>query len=361
MSRQAPRSTPRPAPQPPVRATLRTAGALAEAGLLSQAALPAAEQVARRYAVAVTPHLADLMADRPIDDPIRRQFIPASEELLVTREELGDPIGDETHAPVKGIVHRYRDRVLLKPLHACAVYCRFCFRREDVGPGGDVLNDAELAAALDYIRGHDEIWEVILSGGDPLLLSPRRLKTIIAALNDIAHVGVIRIHTRIPVADPARVTPALLRALKGDKAVYVVLHCNHADELTVEARKACARLIDAGHPMLAQSVLLKGVNDDTATMERLMRGLVALRIKPYYLHHADLAHGTGHFRTTIEQGQAIMGELRGRVSGLCQPTYVLDIPGGHGKVPIGPNYLRQDGETWTVTDPNGEEHLYPPR
>lgn len=361
MSRLAPRPTPIAAPQAPAQATLRQAKALAQAGLLSPDAVPAAEQVARRYAVAVTPHLADLMAARPSDDPLRRQFIPAGEELVVAREELGDPIGDDSHAPVKGIVHRYRDRVLLKPLHACAVYCRFCFRREDVGPGGDALNDAELAAALDYIRGHDEIWEVILSGGDPLLLSPRRLKTIVSALRQIAHVGVIRIHTRIPVADPARITSAMVSALKCDKAVYVVLHCNHADELTVETRAACAHLIGAGIPMLAQSVLLKGVNDDSATMERLLRALVAARIKPYYLHHGDLARGTGHFRTTIERGQEILRDLRGRVSGLCQPSYVLDIPGGHGKVPIGPNYLRQDGDGWTVTDPNGEDHAYPPR
>ena len=361
MSRSAPQPTSRIAPQAPAQATLRQAKALAEAGLLSADAVPVAEQVARRYAIAVTPHLAALMAERPSDDPLRRQFIPTGEELVVAREELGDPIGDESHAPVKGIVHRYRDRVLLKPLHACAVYCRFCFRRENVGPGGDVLSDAELDSALDYIRGHDEIWEVILSGGDPLLLSPRRLQTIIAALNDIAHVGVIRIHTRIPVADPARITPAVLRALKSEKAVYVVLHCNHADELTAQTRAACARLIDAGHPMLAQSVLLKGVNDDSATMERLLRTLVAARIKPYYLHHPDLARGTGHFRTGIEQGQAILRDLRGRVSGLCQPSYVLDIPGGHGKVPIGPTYLRQDGDGWTVTDPNGADHAYPPR
>lgn len=359
MSRAASRSA-RPLPAA-ARTTLRTAKALNDAGLLPDAALPAAEQVARRYAIAVPQHLAKTMDGRGSDDPLRRQFIPSAEELVVAREELSDPIGDETHSPVRGIVHRYKDRVLLKPLHACAVYCRFCFRREDVGPGGDALNDTELNAALDYIRSHDEVWEVILSGGDPLLLSPRRLKSIIAALNEIAHVGVIRIHTRIPVADPARITPSLVRALKGGKAVYVALHCNHADEMTPETRKACARLIDAGLPMLAQSVLLKGVNDDAVTMEHLMRALVAARIKPYYLHHGDLAHGTGHFRTGIQEGQAILRDLRGRVSGLCQPAYVLDIPGGHGKVPIGPNYLRQEADGWIVTDPNGGEHEYPPR
>jgi lysine 2,3-aminomutase len=334
-----------------------------DAGLLEEAGRSAAEQVARRYAIAVPAHLAKTMAGRHADDPLRRQFVPAAEELVVAREELADPIGDDTHSPVKGIVHRYQDRVLLKPLHACAVYCRFCFRREDVGPGGDALNDDELQAALGYIRQHEEVWEVILSGGDPLLLSPRRLKTIIDALNGMPHVGVVRIHTRMPVADPARITPALVRALSCDKAVYVALHCNHADELTPETRAACARLIAAGLPMLAQSVLLKGVNDDPATMEKLMRALVAARIKPYYLHHGDLAHGTSHFRTGIAEGQAILRDLRGRVSGLCQPAYVLDIPGGHGKVPIGPTYLRPDpdGSGWVVTDPNGGEHEYPPR
>jgi lysine 2,3-aminomutase len=165
----------------------------------------------------------------------------------------------------------------------------------------------------------------------------------------------------MPVADPARITPALVRALSCDKAVYVALHCNHAGELTPETRAACARLINAGLPMLAQSVLLKGVNDDPATMEKLMRALVAARIKPYYLHHGDLAHGTSHFRTGVAEGQAILRALRGRVSGLCQPAYVLDIPGGHGKVPIGPTYLRPDGDGWIVTDPNGGEHEYPPR
>lgn len=360
-SRPARPKTAQPSGAPAARTTLRTAKALNDAGLLPDAALPATEQVARRYAIAVPPHLAKALIGRSVDDPLYRQFIPSADELMVAREELGDPIGDDTHATVKGIVHRYPDRVLLKPLHACAVYCRFCFRREDVGPGGDALNDAELSAALDYVRSHDAIWEVILSGGDPLLLSPRRLKSIIAALNEIEHVGVIRIHTRMPVADPSRITSSLVRALKGDKAVYVVLHCNHADELTPETRGACARLIDAGMPMLAQSVLLKGVNDDAATMERLMRALVAARIKPYYLHHGDLAHGTGHFRTGIAEGQAILRDLRGRVSGLCQPTYVLDIPGGHGKVPIGPNYLQQDEDGWIVTDPNGDTHDYPPR
>jgi len=348
-------------PEPPAR-VLRDADALAEAGLLDGDAVAAARQVARRYAVAVTPHLAE-GARR--SDAIARQFVPSAEELVIAREELGDPIGDESHmplqdgAPVKGIVHRYADRVLLKPIHACAVYCRFCFRREQVGPGGDALDANELQAALDYIRAHREIWEVILSGGDPLVMSPRRLREIIEQLAAIDHVGVIRIHTRLPVADPAKIDAETVAALTCAKAVYVVLHCNHADELTPEAKAACARLVDVGIPMLAQSVLLAGVNDDEAAMEALMRALVANRIKPYYLHHPDLARGTGHFRLPIERGQEILRGLRGRVSGLCQPTYVLDIPGGHGKVPIGPSYLARDEAGWTVADPHGNRHDYP--
>jgi len=339
--------------------TLRDADALHDAGLLAGGDVTAAKQVARRYAIAVTPHLAEGALG---SEAIARQFVPSADELVIAREELGDPIGDEAHAPVKGIVHRYADRVLLKPIHACAVYCRFCFRREQVGPGGDALDAGELQAALDYIRGHGEIWEVILSGGDPLLLSPRRLREIVDALAAIDHVGVIRIHTRLPVADPAKIDGEMVAALKSTKAVYVVLHCNHADELTAEVKAACARLIGAGIPMLAQSVLLKGVNDDAAAMEALMRGLVAARIKPYYLHHPDLAHGTGHFRLPIERGQEILRDLRGRVSGLCQPTYVLDIPGGHGKVPIGPDYLGQTAEGgWRVADPDGNQHDYPPK
>lgn len=346
--------------EPPAPQTLRDAQALAAAHLIAPGEEAAARAVAARYAVAVTPTLAEAIRD-DASGALRRQFVPAAEELVIAREELLDPIGDEAHSPVKGIVHRYADRVLLKPMHACAVYCRFCFRREQVGPGGDALDAAELDAALAYIAAHREIWEVILSGGDPLLASARRLKDLLARLAAIDHVGVIRIHTRIPVAEPAHITPALVSALRCAKAVYVVLHCNHEAELTPAARAACARLVDAGIPMLAQSVLLKGVNDDPATLERLLRALTAARIKPYYLHHPDLARGTGHFRLPLEDGRAIMGALRGRLSGIAQPTYVLDIPGGHGKVPVGPDYLAPGDAPgqWIVTDPQGATHAYP--
>jgi lysine 2,3-aminomutase len=283
--------------------------------------------------------------------------------LLTTPEERADPIGDAAHSPVKGIVHRYPDRVLLKAVHVCPVYCRFCFRREMVGPQGDgTLAPDELSAALDYIRAHDEIWEVILTGGDPLVLSPRRLAAIMRGLSDIEHVRIVRFHTRVPVVDPDHIDDALIAALKeSGKVIYVALHANHARELAPEARAACARLIDAGMPMVSQTVLLRGINDDPKVLGDLMKAFVETRIKPYYLHHPDLAPGTSHFRLDIEEGQKIVSALRGNISGLCQPTYVLDIPGGHGKAPIGENAVRGEGGCYSVSDFRGNEHPYPPR
>ena len=344
------------------RKTLRSARDFARAGLIAAGDEAAVAAVTRRHGAALTPELAAAIDPADPGDPVRRQFVPDAAELHVAPEELADPIGDAVHAPVKGIVHRYPDRVLLKPLHVCPVYCRFCFRRESVGPGGELLSDADLATALDYIRARPEIFEVILTGGDPMMLSPRRLAKIVAALDALPHVGVIRLHTRVPVADPKRVTPALLAALAADDtAVYVAIHCNHARELTPTARAAIQRLGKAGIPLLSQTVLLRGVNDDAATLAALFRALVRLKVKPYYLHHADLARGTAHFRTDIAAGQALLRALRGRLSGLCQPSYVLDLPGGFGKVPIGPCYLRQDaGGGWLVEDFQGRLHAYPP-
>jgi lysine 2,3-aminomutase len=347
------------------RQTLRSPDALIAAGLAPRDRRAALAAVAARYGLALTPDVVDLIDPADAHDPIARQFVPDPAELATRPEEMADPIGDDAHSPVEGIVHRYPDRVLLKPVHVCAVYCRFCFRREMVGRR-PALSRARLAAALDYIRAHSEIWEVILTGGDPLVLSPRRLGDIVKALAEIAHVKVIRVHSRLPLVAPARITPALVHALKAPgKATYLVLHANHARELTAKARAACARLVDAGIPMLSQTVLLRGVNDEAATLGELMRALVECRIKPYYLHHGDLAPGTAHWRTTIAEGQALMRALRGRLSGLCQPTYVLDIPGGHGKSPIGPSYLVSIGSgngtaRYEVEDFSGGRHAYPP-
>ena len=338
------------------RRALRNPSDLADAALVPRERLAALNEVAARYAVAITPGVARLIDPANPHDPIARQFVPDPRELKVEPQESGDPIGDYAHSPVEGIVHRYPDRVLLKLVNACAAYCRFCFRRETVGPGQGALKPKALDGALDYIRAHPDIWEVILTGGDPLLISPRRLKDAVRRLAAIPHVKVIRVHTRVPVVAPERVTAALVLALRMEKAAFVVLHANHPRELTKQVRAACARFIDAGIPMLSQSVLLRGVNDDAETLGELLRALVECRIKPYYLHHADLAPGTAHFRTTIAEGQALMRSLHGRLSGLCQPAYVLDIPGGHGKSPIGPCYLSDDGAT--VEDFNGKRHAY---
>jgi lysine 2,3-aminomutase len=339
--------------------TLHSIDALCDRSLVPRERMPELAEVAARYAVAITPAMAGLIDPGDAHDPIARQFVPDTRELVAQPQERHDPIGDNTCSPVEGIVHRYPDRVLLKLVNACAVYCRFCFRREMVGPGRGGLSPPALAAALDYIRGCPQIWEVILSGGDPLVLSPRRLKEVVTRLAAIAHVKVIRVHTRLPVVAPERITAALVRALRTQKAAYVVLHANHPRELTDRARAASAHFVDAGIPMLSQSVLLRGVNDDAETLGALMRALVECRIKPYYLHHADLAPGTAHFRTTIAEGQVLMRALRGRYSGLCQPTYVLDIPGGHGKSPIGPSYLSEDGGE--IEDFRGRRHRSEPR
>jgi lysine 2,3-aminomutase len=368
-----------------IAATLRHPAELVAHSLVPEAALSDLEQVAARYAVAVTADVAALIDPNDPDDPIARQYLPDVRELVLLPSEHPDPIGDHAHAPVAGIVHRYPDRVLFKLVHVCAVYCRFCFRREMVGPGKETaLSQAAYAGALDYISGHAEIWEVILTGGDPLMLSPRRLAEIMADLAAIDHVRIIRVHSRVPVADPSRISDEMVAALKVEGATtWVALHANHPRELTDTARAACGRITDAGIPMISQSVLLRGVNDDAVTLEALMRAFVECRIKPYYLHHGDLAPGTAHLRTTLAEGQALMRALRGKVSGLCQPDYVLDIPGGFGKAPVGPTYLshanylsdakasspadslsgereRQPESRYRIVDYCGDMHLYPP-
>lgn len=342
--------------------TARTGAELAAAGLVSEEQSLHIDRVAARYATAITPALSALIDPNDPDDPIARQFIPDPAELMEHPEERFDPIGDFAYSPVEGIVHRHPDRVLLKLVSVCAAYCRFCFRREMVGPGMPaVLSGAAMDAALQYIRERPEIWEVVLTGGDPLMVSERRLRELISTIAAIEHVRVIRLHTRVPVAAPERITHALVSALKSETAAtFVVLHANHPRELTEVVGAACARMIDAGIPMLSQSVLLRGVNDDVGVLAALMRAFVALRIKPYYLHHPDLAPGTAHFRLPVAKGQELMRALRRQASGICQPVYVLDIPDGHGKVPIGPNYIEVEEGGARVADTRGAKHAYPP-
>lgn len=317
-------------------------------------------EVAQRYAVAITPAMdAAINYDDP-RDPIAAQFLPDSRELDIADDELSDPIGDSAHSPVKGIVHRYPDRCLLKIVHVCPVYCRFCFRRDMVGPGGDgALTGEELDAALAYIASQPKIWEVILTGGDPFMLSPRRVRELTQRLAAVEHVKIIRWHTRVPAVDPGRVTQELVQALRADGATtYVVLHANHARELTPDARTAIARLVDAGIPMLSQTVLLKGVNDDADTLEALMRAFVECRVKPYYLHHLDRAPGTSHFRCSIARGQSLVQNLHERASGLAQPSYILDIPEGHGKVALSAPTVRACADGYEALGRDGVWRRY---
>ncbi len=342
--------------------TLRTNDELIAAGFVAPEHKAALDAVAQRYSVAITPAMADLIDPSDPNDPIARQFVPDARELIETPGETADPIGDATHSPVEGIVHRYPDRALLKIVHACPVYCRFCFRRETVGPGGEFLSGEKLDAAFDYIAQTKALWEIILTGGDPFILSPRRIRDITARLAAIDHVKVIRWHTRVPLVEPDRVTTELVEALKANgKAVWISLHTNHPREFSEAGRAAIARLADAGLPLVGQTVLLRGVNDEAATLDALFRTMVENRIKPYYLHQGDYAPGTAHLRTTLDEGQALMRALRYRLSGLAQPTYVLDIPEGFGKVPVGPAYASPANGSWTIDDPNGQRHPWPPR
>jgi len=318
-------------PEDQTSRTLRTARELASAGLIAPGDVPAIEAVAARYAVAVTPAVAALI-EAP-DDPIALQYVPDAAEAVTLSDELDDPTADGPFTPVKGVVRRYPDRALLKPLLACPVYCRFCFRREAVGPDGGLLTEAELREAIAWIAATPELREVILTGGDPLMLSPRRLAWLVRALGEIPHLEVIRLHTRVPVADPGRVTEALVAALESDRAVFVCVHANHAREFSEAARAALGRLSRAA-PLLGQSVLLRGVNDTPEALEDLFRAMLRARVKPYYLHQLDKAPGTARFRVDPAEGLRLVEGLRGRLSGLAQPTYVVETPAGGGKVPV---------------------------
>jgi lysine 2,3-aminomutase len=342
-------------------ASIKTVDALKNAGLCTAGDEDSLRSVSDHYAVSITPAVLDLIDKSNPNDPIAKQFVPSIDELTTLQQERADPIGDSAHSPVTGIVHRYPDRVLLKAVHICPVYCRFCFRREMVGPEGHgSLSQSEIDAALTYIGTHSEIWEVILTGGDPLIMSPRRLAALMNRLAAIEHVKVIRLHSRVPVVSPESISDEMISALKVQgKATYVALHANHANEFSEAARKACAKLVDNGIVMVSQSVLLKGINDDVETMSTLMRCFVENRIKPYYLHHPDLAPGTSHFRVSIADGQKLMKALRGTLSGMCQPTYVLDIPGGFGKAPLTQSAVEHlEDNKMIVEDYHGIRHSY---
>ena len=327
-------------------------------GLIKQEEFAEIQAVEKNFATKISPVMHKLIQQG--NNPITQQFVPTPNELNIQDFEREDPIGDEPFTVAKGLVHRYPDRCLLKVSPVCAVYCRFCFRKEMIGSKGESLTEEELEVCYDYIRNHPNIWEVIFTGGDPLVQPPSRLRKIFEQLHSIKHVAVLRMHTRVPIVDPKRINDNMIQALKVHTPTYVVLHANHPSEFTSEAKKAIDVLVDNGIPMYSQSVLLKGINDDERTLKDLMKCFIKHRIKPYYLHHPDLVKGTNHFRVDIETGQRLMKSIRGEISGLCQPTYVLDIPGGHGKSPIGALYLTkvQNSNHYMIEDYQGNQHLY---
>lgn len=319
---------------------------------------PQARHVSDHYEYAVTKTVQNT-AGKNENDPVVRQYRPDPRELITLPEETADPIGDHPYSPVTGIVHRHANRALFMPIKICAVYCRFCFRREQVGSGNTRLTAQELEEALLYLSDHQEIEEVILTGGDPFVCGPRYLKTLFSALDDMPHIQSIRVHTRVPVVDPERLTEDFVQALCCSKPVNIVLHINHAQEITKEAETALARLHQTGCGLYSQSVLLRGVNDHEDSLSDLFRQLVRLRVKPLYLHHPDLAPGTSHFRLPFERGMMLMRILQGKLSSLQMPRYVIDIPGGYCKVPVTPEYITRRKTHYDITAPDGQVFTYP--
>ncbi len=292
------------------------------------------EEVTGKFRMGITPYYLGLIDKNNPDCPIRKQAVPSINELNILEGEFDDPIGDIIHSPVKGIVHRYQERVLLFPTYECATYCRHCFRRRIAGRNDRSLSSAELKIAIQYIRSHAEITEVILSGGDPLLLTDESLETILKSIKKIRHVRWIRIHTRVLATLPHRITPRLIKILKGAKPVIIVTHLNHSKEITPLMRKAVKRIGDAGMMLLNQSVLLKGVNDNAKILRDLFTDLTECGVKPYYLHQCDSAKGISHFKVPLKKGIGIMKELRESMPGVCMPIYMVEIPGGRGKIPV---------------------------
>ena len=292
----------------------------------------AIEEVIQVYPMRINAYFLDLVKRK--GDSLARQVVPDSQELLDTVGFV-DPLAEEQNSPVPNLIHRYPDRVLFLVSSVCGVYCRFCTRKRRLGHT-DAIKNKDIEKGLLYIREHREVRDVLLSGGDPLLLSDARLEWILSRVREISHVEIIRIGTRVPSVLPQRITPDLVRLLKKFHPLYINVHFNHPDELTPESQNACALLADGGIPLGNQTVLLKGINDDPEIMSDLMKNLTKIRVRPYYLHQADLVKGTDHFRTTIASGLRIMESLRERISGSAVPAYVVDLPGGGGKVPLLP-------------------------
>jgi len=312
-----------------------------------------------KMTMSVTPYFASLMDPDDPSCPVRRQCVPRREELTHAPEEMADPCAEDDHSPVHGLVHRYPDRVLFLVSEMCAMYCRYCTRSRMVGEGRRTLSKVTYEAALDYIRAHREVRDVLISGGDPLMLSDRMLEYIIKSVKAIPHVEFVRIGTRVPNTLPQRVTTGLVHMLKKYNPLWMSLHFSHPKEITKRVKFACDLLADSGIPLGSQTVLLKGINDSPGTMKTLMHELLKVRVRPYYVYQCDPIYGSGHFRTPVSAGIDIMEKLRGFTSGYAVPTYVIDAPGGGGKVPVGPEYIvSRDGTKTTLRNYSGREYTY---
>jgi len=297
------------------------------------------QQCLGRLRMAITPYYLSLIDPDDPYDPVRKQAVPTVDELNVGSAELEDPLHEDTDSPVPGLTHRYPDRVLILTTDQCSMYCRHCTRRRFAGQHDQDVSMDKIDRCIDYVRSHPEVRDVLLSGGDVLCLSDAKLEAIIAKLRAIEHVEIIRLGTRTPVVMPQRVTEELCAMLKKYHPIWLNTHFNHPNEITPEAKRACAMLADAGIPLGNQSVLLRGVNDCTFTMKKLVHELVKMRVRPYYLYQCDLSMGLEHFRTPVSKGIEIIEGLRGHTSGYAVPTYVIDAPGGGGKIPVMPNYV----------------------
>jgi len=314
------------------------------------------QQVIQRYPLRINPYYLSLICEP--HDPIWKQAVPDIAEIG-EQEGIADPLLEEAHSPVPNLIHRYPDRVVFLVSGQCAVYCRYCMRKRKVGDPF-LITGQTIAAGLEYIREHPEVRDVILSGGDPLLLDDGDLHRILEHIRSIAHIEIIRIHTRVPCTLPQRITTNLAQILKAFHPLFINIHINHPREITDASGSACHMLADAGIPLGCQTVLLKGVNDDAAVMKSLMQKLLKIRVKPYYLHHPDLVRGTRHFQTGLDVGLKIMDALRGHTSGLCVPHYMVDLPGGGGKIPLLSEYvIDKKPERWLIRNYAGKVYEYP--
>jgi len=343
-----------------VRHRIRTLEQLERMLVLSDSERGAIEQAQARLPVGITPYFMSLIAREDAADPLRRTVIPTMEEFVRSPGEDDDPLGEETQSPVHGLVHRYPDRVLLLVLDFCSTYCRYCTRSRIVGHGAIYPSRARLEQAIDYIRRTPTVRDVLISGGDPLTLNDERLAWLLSRLRAIAHVEIIRIGTKIPAVLPQRITPALVRMLRHYHPLWMSLHFTHPAECTPEAVRACERLANAGIPLGSQTVLLKGINDSVPVMKELCHRLLRMRVRPYYLYQCDPITGSAHFRTAVHTGLEILEGLRGHTSGYAVPTFVVDAPGGGGKIPLMPEAIEgREGRDLLLRNFRGRTCRYP--